>query len=329
MRCTAFIVAAVMLAGSAFAQVPNVKQHISNNLNNAVDQHNQDLENAMNGNDNQQQQQQQMQQQAQQQQQQAQPGQPAQTPGQTATVDGVTAGWITRAAKDGKTKVRLYFAYPQTLGKQNPLPGLIVLQEWWGVNDDMQERTRDLAKRGFYAVAPDLYNGEVTDEPLKAAKMKQDMKNPMAMVDMRTGLDLLTEEEGNGVVDATRVGAIGWCMGGEQALLLSLVDPRVKATAIFYGPLVTDPDRLKSLQGPVLGIFGNNDTAPSPADVDKFRQALGTAGKSDVTIYQYDGVGHAFASKSAEKMGLYNEETAQEAWKKTWAWLDAKLLQKK
>ncbi|HUO09852.1 MAG TPA: dienelactone hydrolase family protein [Phycisphaerae bacterium] len=311
MRCTVFVVAAVLLAGSAFAQIPNVKQRVTGNLNNAVEQHNEDLNNAMNGTDNQQQQQQ------------------MQQPQQPGSVDGVTAGWITRPAKDGKTKVRLYFAYPQNLSKQNPVPGLIVLQEWWGVNDDIQDRTRDFAKHGFYAVAPDLYNGQVTDEPLKAAQLKQEMRNPIAMVDMRTGLDLLTEEEGNGVVDPTRVGAIGWCMGGEQCLLLSLADPHVKATVIFYGPLVTDPERLKSLQGPVLGIFGNNDKNPSPSDVDKFKQGLGAAGKTDITIYQYDGVGHAFASKAADKLGLYNPDKAQEAWQRTWGWLDAKLLQKK
>ncbi|MGN6370152.1 MAG: dienelactone hydrolase family protein [Phycisphaerae bacterium] len=319
----ALALAALLTASPAFAQ--SVKQRISGNLNNAVQQHNEDLERAMNGQDTSNQPQPQPQQQ-----QQAKPQQPGQSNGQqTTTADGVTAGWITRTAKDGKTKVRLYFAYPQALSKDNPVPALIVLQEWWGVNDDIQQRTREFAKHGFYAVAPDLYNGQVTDDPAQAAKLKQEMKNPVAMVDMRTGLDLLSEESNNGVVDPKRVGSIGWCMGGEQSLLLSLADPRVKATAIFYGPLVTDPDRLKSLQGPVLGIFGNNDKAPSPTDVEKFRQALSAAGKTDVTIYQFDGVGHAFASPAAEKVGLYNPEKAQEAWAKCWQWLDDKLLTKK
>jgi carboxymethylenebutenolidase len=114
-------------------------------------------------------------------------------------------------------------------------------------------------------------------------------------------------------------------MGGQEALLLAIDDPRVKATAIFYGPLVTDVEKLKKVQGPVLGIFGNDDKAPSPADVDKFKAALKEAGKTDVSILQYDGVGHAFASKAAQKMGMYNEAKAQDAWAKAWAWLDAKL----
>jgi len=136
----------------------------------------------------------------------------------------------------------------------------------------------------------------------------------------------LQEEETNGVVDAKRVGVVGWCMGGQQALLLALADPRVKATAIFYGPLVTDAAKLKSLQGPVLGIFGNDDKAPSPDDVKKWQAALKAAGKTDVTVYPFDGVGHAFASKSAAKMGAYNEAKAKEAFDKLYAWLDAKLL---
>ena len=151
------------------------------------------------------------------------------------------------------------------------------------------------------------------------------MTDAYALTAMKTGLDLLQEEEGNGVVDAKRVGSLGWCMGGQQSLLLSVADTRVKATALFYGPLVTDAAKLKSLQGPVLGIFGNDDKAPSPDDVEKFKAALTTAGKADVTIYQFDGVGHAFASKSAAKMGAYNEAKANEAFAKLYAWLDAKL----
>jgi len=320
-RIATLTAAAVLLTAPAFGQ--SVKQRITGNLNNAVQQHDEDLQRAMNGEDNN----------PNGQPQQPRPPAPQKpapdAPPQTATADGVTAGWITRTAKDGKSKVKLYFAYPQNLSKENPVPALIVLQEWWGLNDDMQQRTREFAKHGYYAVAPDLFNGQVTDDPLKAAKLKAEMRNPIAMVDMRTGLDLLSEEIGNGVVDGKRLGAIGWCMGGEQSLLLSLADPRVRATAIFYGPLVTDPDRLKSLQGPVLGIFGNEDKAPSPADVEKFRQGLSAAGKTDVTIYQYEGVGHAFASPSAEKLGLYNPDKAQEAWAKCWQWLDDKLLAKK
>jgi carboxymethylenebutenolidase len=238
----------------------------------------------------------------------------------------IKSGWLTCKSREASPKdIRLFFAYPAALTKAKPAAGLIVLQEWWGVNDDMQQRAKDLAAKGFYAIAPDLFNGKVTDDATEAAKLKDSMTDAYAMTAMKTGLDLLQEEEGNGVVDAKRVGALGWCMGGQQSLLLSLADPRVKATALFYGPLVTDSAKLKSLQGPVFGIFGNDDKAPSPDDVKKFQDGLKAAGKSDVTIYQFDGVGHAFASKSAAKMGAYDEAKANDAFTKLYTWLDAKL----
>jgi carboxymethylenebutenolidase len=240
----------------------------------------------------------------------------------------IRQGWLTRKARDGKTDVRMYFAYPESLNKAAPAAALVVLQEWWGVNDDIQERTRDFAQHGFYAVAPDLYHGKATEDAKVAQAFHDALTNDAALVDMKTAVDLLEEESTNGVVDPKRIASIGWCMGGQQSLLLSLADPRIKATVIFYGPLVTDPAQLKQLQGPVLGIFGRNDKAPSPGDVEKFRSALKEAGKSDVTLLQYDGVGHAFASKAAAKIGLYNEAKAKEAWAKAWEWLDQKLARK-
>lgn len=302
------VAAAVSLAIAATfslarAQMPaGVKGTVNNILQNSIQQHDQALEDAMNGNDS-----------------------TAQPP-QVVNPGDLKTGWMTRRSRDGKD-IRLYFAYPAALNKSKPAPGLIVLQEWWGVNDDMQQRTRDLAGKGFYAVAPDLFNGKTTDDPDQAAKLKDVMTNAYALTAMKTGLDLLAEEGNNGVVDSKHVGAVGWCMGGQQALLLAINDPRIKATAIFYGPLVTDAGLLRNVQGPVLGIFGNDDKNPSPQDVAKFKAALFSAGKkgNEVTIYQFDGVGHAFASKSAAKMGAYNEDKAKDAFAKLNAWLDAKL----
>ena len=115
-------------------------------------------------------------------------------------------------------------------------------------------------------------------------------------------------------------------MGGEQALILATLDKRIHATAIFYGPLLDNPARLRAIDGPVLGIFGNQDKNPSPHQVNSWFAAMKTAGHNDVTIYQYDGVGHAFASKSSAKTGAYNAAKAKEANAKMWEWLDAKLL---
>jgi len=277
-----------------------VKGIINNNIQNSVQQHDEAIDNALEGQNEQ--------------------------PPEIVVPGTLKTGWLTRKGRDGKD-VKLFFAYPATLNKSKPTAGLIVLQEWWGVNKDMQERTQDLASKGFYAVAPDLFNGKVTDDPDEAAKLKNAMNNTAALSAMRTGLDLLSEEERNGIVNPLHVGVVGWCMGGEQGLKLAMADPRIRATAIFYGPLETNPDLLGSVKGPVLGIFGNDDKNPSPQDVEKFKKALFTTGKTgdQVTIYQYDGVGHAFASKSAAKMGAYNEEKAKDAFNHLYAWLDKTL----
>ena len=243
----------------------------------------------------------------------------------------IKSGWITRTIKvpaaSAEIKVRLYFSRPEIPTNAKPnLPALIVIQEWWGLNDDIQQRTREFAQHGFYALAVDLYDGQATDDPAKAKELHDKITDDGCLLRLKTGVDLLEEEVTNGVVDPKRIASIGWCMGGQQSLLLSLADQRIRATVIFYGGLVTDSEKLKNLQGPVLGVFGNNDKGPSPASVNAFEDGLKKAGVKDVTIYRYDGVGHAFASKAATKLGLYNEEKAKDAWAKTYAWLTEKLL---
>jgi len=234
------------------------------------------------------------------------------------------AAWVQQPATDG-TKVKLYYAHPDYRAAGSAkLPGLIVVQEWWGLNDDIQQRTRDLAHKGFYAVAVDLYDGQVTTDPKEAAAFKGKLTDDGALLRLKAGLDFLQAQATAGIVDAQHIGVVGWCMGGEQALKLAVTDPRIKATAIFYGPLITDKDKLAHLQGPVLGIFGNTDTHPSPTDVNAFEEALKADGIA-VTIYRYEGVGHAFASPSAKALGMYHEKEGADAFGKLYEWLAANL----
>jgi carboxymethylenebutenolidase len=239
------------------------------------------------------------------------------------------SAWTTFTAADG-TKVRLFYAHPdyRVITAPAKLPALVVVQEWWGLNDDIQQRTKDLADKGYYAVAVDLYDGRVTADPKEAAQLKSQMTDPAALLRMKTAVDFLTAQATAGIVDADKIGVIGWCVGGEQSLKLSVADPRIKATAIFYGPLITDPKILANIHGPVLGIFGNLDQRPSPADVDGFEKALKYE-DIPVTIYRFDGVGHAFASPSAKALGLYHEKEAGEAFEKAYAWLAANLQKSK
>jgi len=235
-------------------------------------------------------------------------------------------GWTERKTADGQT-VRLYVQHPAIEGSAAPnLPALLVVQEWWGVNDDIQKRTQDFAAKGYYAVAVDLYDGKTTADATEAAALKTALTDAAAQKRLKAGVDFLADLAAKGTVSKARTGVIGWCMGGQQACLLATTDPRIKATVIFYGPLVKDPAELKKIHGPVLGIFGNDDTAPGPADVNAFEKSLKDA-KIEVEIHRYDAAGHAFASKSSPDR--YKEPQAKDAWDKTWAWLDKNLKQAK
>ncbi|MEI8196320.1 MAG: dienelactone hydrolase family protein [Phycisphaerae bacterium] len=240
----------------------------------------------------------------------------------TAALDPTrSAGWLTVAAADG-IPVRLFFSHPH-LPAAN-LPALIVVQEWWGVTQDIQTRTNEFAGKGYFSLAVDLYDGQATADPKKAAELKAKLTDPAALIRLKTGLDVLAELAKLKTVNADRTGVIGWCMGGEQALKLAVADRRVKATAIFYGPLITDAEQLKNLQGPVLGIFGNLDPKPSPADVTAFQTAL-VQNHIALEIHRYDGAGHAFASRAAIPLGMYREKQSADAWAKTYAWLEKTL----
>lgn len=228
--------------------------------------------------------------------------------------------WVEQAI-EGEKPARLYVAVP--IANSGKVAALVVLQEWWGVNDDIKTRTEEFAARGYFAVAADLYDGQSTDDPKKAAELKGAMKDERTMKIMKAAVSYAVASD---KVEPARVGVIGWCMGGREAMRLATTDDRVKALATFYGGgMTTKVEDLKKLQGPLLGVFGNDDKSPSPKDVDALEAALKEAGKTDVEIHRYDGVGHAFASKSAKKVGLYNEEKANDAWGKTWLWLNRKL----
>lgn len=253
--------------------------------------------------------------------------QPAPTPApaksEAAAKAKISANWQTFPAED-KTQVRLYVAHPDLkyAGETPNLPALIVVQEWWGVNDDIQARARDFAERGYYAVAVDLYDGTSTADRATAAKLKSGLTDEGALLRLKTGVDFLQTQIDRGIVNANKLAAIGWCMGGTQAQNLAIADKRVKALAVFYGgDISTDVEKLKNIQGPILGVFGNDDKNPSPELVSKWEKALKDDGKN-VTVYRFDGAGHAFASEAAKALGMYRPAQAADAWAKTWAWLE-------
>ncbi len=235
----------------------------------------------------------------------------------------IAENWREFPAEDG-TQVRLYVAHPDLkyAGEVPNMPALLIIQEWWGVNEDIQARTRDFAQRGYYSVAVDLYDGKATADPKEAAALKSALTDSAALLRLKTGVDFIHTQVDRGIVNGDKLAAIGWCMGGTQALNLAIADPRIHALVIFYGgDIVTDTDKLKDIRGPVLGVFGNDDKNPSPDRVNIWEKALKDSGK-DVTILRYDGAGHAFASDAAKPLGMYRPTQAADAWAKTWSWLE-------
>jgi carboxymethylenebutenolidase len=189
-------------------------------------------------------------------------------------------------------------------------PGIIVIHEWWGLNDNIKAMTRRLAGEGYNALAVDLYKGKVADNPDAAKKLAA-----QAMGDRDGGLAILqAADDFLHKQGAPKVGVIGWCFGGGWSLAAALHMPQgIDAAVMYYGQPEKDRDALAKLHAPLLGFFGADDKSIPPAAVHEMESALKAQGKS-VEIHIYDGAGHAFANPSGTG---YRPAAAEDAWKRT------------
>ena len=229
----------------------------------------------------------------------------------------VTAEEVTYGEAGGKP-LRGYVARPKTA--QGSLPSLIVIHEWWGLNDNIRAMTRRLAGEGYQALAVDLYGGAHADTPDAAMKlMNTAMQNPAAAQDNLKRAAAWLEGKG-----AKKLGVIGWCFGGGWSLGTTLLMPgKIDGTVIYYGHLETEPAKLAAIKHPVLGLFGAEDQSIPVASVRAFESALKKQG-TPVEIKVYEGAGHAFANPSG---GNYRPDAAKDAWQRTTAFL-ARTLKK-
>jgi carboxymethylenebutenolidase len=222
-----------------------------------------------------------------------------------------------------------YLVYPEDISTQgggqnestSKLPGVVIIHEWWGLNDQIRNMADELAKEGYTVLAVDLYNGKVAASPDEAMSMvtatrdnqNESNSNMMAAVEYLESLD---------IVDTSKIVSVGWCFGGGQALQLALnADPAspMAATVLYYGNLVTDQQQLSKLKGPVLGIFGSEDQSIPVSEVKKFEEAL-NANNITNEIYVYEGVGHAFANPTGES---FAPAELKDAWQKTVEFLNS------
>ncbi|MER3453052.1 MAG: dienelactone hydrolase family protein [Acidimicrobiia bacterium] len=205
-------------------------------------------------------------------------------------------------------------------------PGVIVVQEWWGLNPQIKGVADRLAEEGFVALAPDLYHGEVAghQEMDKAAELMAKLPPDRAARDMSCAVDYLVSHP---TVRGERIGVIGFCMGGGLCYVLAALRPdRVGAIVPYYGVIgVGDPNApdWSRIEASILGHYAENDEFFPPRRVRELEEHLKRLGK-DVQLIVYPGTGHAFANET-DPLGTYNPQAAALAWSRTVEFLRSKL----
>lgn len=209
-----------------------------------------------------------------------------------------------------------YYAYPESASA--PLPGIIAIHEWWGLNENIEAMARRLAGEGYQVLAVDLYAGETAQSPEVARQLVETVnKNPLAaQANLQTAYNYLAQEK-----QAPKVGSIGWCFGGTWSLNTALLLPdKLDAAVIYYGGQVGEvsANDLATLNLPILGIFGAEDESIPVETVKELEKTLDSLGKTS-EFHIYDNAGHAFANPSGQN---YVPEAAEQAWQETTEFLE-------
>jgi carboxymethylenebutenolidase len=218
--------------------------------------------------------------------------------------------------KSGDDTVRGIVYTPQGKG---PFPGIVVIHEWWGLNDWVKGQASKLADQGYVTLAVDLYRGKVATTPEVAHELMRGVPEDRVKRDLHAAVVFLGSQSN---VNKNRLGSIGWCMGGGYSLDVALQEPSLTADVINYGHLATEPESLAKINASILGIFGGKDQGIAVEDVKKFEQALKKQGKK-VEIVIYPDAGHGFQNPN-NKDG-YRPDDAEDAWKRTINFLAATL----
>ena len=187
-----------------------------------------------------------------------------------------------------------------------PFPAIVVIHEWWGLNDWVKQQAKMFAQHGYVTLAVDLYRGQVAADPEIAHELMRALPQDRGVMYLVSGVGYLKTLK---FVDPTRIGAVGWCMGGGFAMQFAIADPSLRAVAINYGALETDPAQLKKIHAAILGNFGAHDRGITPEDVHAFATAMQKIGHP-VDVKEYADAGHAFENPS-NKDGYRAADTAE------------------
>jgi carboxymethylenebutenolidase len=208
-----------------------------------------------------------------------------------------------------------YLATPKTVQG----PGVVVIQEWWGLVDHIKDVCDRFAAEGFVALAPDFYHGEIAKSPDEAGKMMMALRIDEAEKDLKGAIDYLLA---HAATSSSKVGTVGFCMGGALSLYAATKNENVGACVVFYGGHPNVKPDLANLKSPVLGIYGERDKSVSPSVVHELERKLKELGKS-FEYHIYPGADHAFFNDT--RPTVYNAEAAADAWTRTVGFLRSHL----
>jgi carboxymethylenebutenolidase len=206
-----------------------------------------------------------------------------------------------------------YLAVPEGEG---PFPALILIHEWWGLNENVKNLADDFAKEGYIALAVDLYEGQLAQDTTQAGELAGQVRSNLepAFANLNTAVAYLKNLDN---VDSEKLASVGWCFGGGWAYQMAKNDLGVKASVMYYGQFSLEDD-LEMMKADIIGHFGEEDRSIPVDDVKEFQAKLKTI-SGDHEVYIYENAGHAFANEDNQE--AYREESAQEARDRTISFL--------
>ncbi len=206
-----------------------------------------------------------------------------------------------------------YLAMPNVDGQY---PAVIMIHEWWGLNENIRDMAEKLASHGYIVFAVDLYDGQVATTSDEARQLRSSFDEQYWIENMNVATEYVQEQH-----SPEKIGSIGWCFGGGQSLNLALNNEDMDATVIYYGSLETEQETLSSINWPILGIFAELDQGIPPQTVNEFESALNEL-EIPNEIHIYPEVNHAFANPSGDR---YAPDASMDAWKKTISFFEMNL----
>lgn len=219
--------------------------------------------------------------------------------------------------------MKVYVCVPEGKG---PFPAVVVIQHQGGVDEFMEEMTQRVASAGYVGVAPDLYHRDPPDCKDDAPTRRERLRGVTVIQDVNATVDFLKGHRG---VDGERLAIVGFCMGGRVSYLMAAANASFKAAAAYYGGNIMSPwgegaspfDRSAEIHCPLIGLFGEEDANPSPADMRKIDAELTRLGKAH-EFHSYPGANHAFMNRRGNR---YHAEADRDSWPKTLAFFEKHL----